>query len=226
MTSQDDLLQDNLLQKLATGELSPGDEPALSLLDTSEEFRQRWTALQKLQTALGGAATERRAHLDEVSTPTDAAFEEAALARAREVFGTGAAPALRRVPALRIALAASLLFGFGLWLSSLPARLPRAELTPPPTLGQALVLIAPVGAVERYDEFQWEYALKPGLHFEVSLWDEQSGQELWTSPRLHTPRFSPPSGLELPARLRWEVWVLDDQGGHVAMGASEAFLSR
>ncbi len=219
---------DDLLEKLATGELSPSEEPALSLLAESESLRARWSALEKLQSALGATASEQRTLIERDSAPTDAAFEEAVLARARAVFRTGSTPvpAIRPVPALRIAVAAALLLGFGLWLSSLPARLPSAELSRPFTLGAPLVLISPVGAVERYDEFRWQYTLKPGLHFEVSIWDEETGRELWTSPRLHTPNFSPPSELELPARLRWEVWVLDDQGGHVAMGASEAFLSR
>jgi len=223
---------DELLQRLATGELSPADEPAAAELANSTELRERWVALQKLQAALGVAGSERREILEEPSGTDEAELEQAIMDRAQSIFVPSVLPTVapaqptRPVRVFPIAIAAALMLGFGLWLSSQSGPATQRDPIVPSVLGESLELLRPVGAVTRYDEFRWHHELEPGYHFELILWDEETGEELWSSPRTQSTSFTPPPELNLPDRLRWQVWILDAQGNPVTSGASEAFLAR
>ena len=219
---------DELLQRLATGELSPNEEPAASELNNSAELRERWAALQKLQAALGVAGNERRETLDKPSGTDAVELEQAIMERARSIFVPNAAPSepTQPIKLFPIGIAAALMLGFGLWLSSQSGPITQPDPIIPSVLGESLELLSPVGAVKRYDEFRWHYELEPGFNFELILWDEATGEELWTSPRTQATSITPPPDLTLPARLRWQVWILDPQGNTITSGASEAFLAR
>ena len=220
---------EEILEALATGKLLESAEPALTELAESAELRERWQALKKVQSALGVMANERREVLMAARTTSRSLEEDQTLGAARAIFKGEETHRADRQPTrplsiIPISIAAALLLGVGLWLIHLKADIHFVAGELPKILGSELELQSPVGEVLQYDEFRWNYKLTDGLKFEVTLWNEATGKELWTSPPLKVSRLSPPPGLKLPAHLRWEVWVLDAGGNSVATGAAEAFL--
>lgn len=128
--------------------------------------------------------------------------------------------AMRTAALLCLALLALLLSGCGE---------PAAPPMTPPGGGGELVLQAPLGAVERYDVFFWDYALPSGGHFEVAVYDFSSGEALGPLRRsgsLDLPQWTPREGVvqRWPVEILWRAFAYDREGALLA--SAEASASR
>ncbi len=220
--------RDDVLARLLSGELSAEEEPARSMLERSRELRSELASLRAAIDRVDAAAREEHEILEEISDLAPTPEEDRVMERARATFVTPrTARPIGSISLLPIGMAAAVLLAIGLWLGGIesPAA-PEAPERAPRVLGSTIVLLAPLGPVADYDEFRWEFTLRRGQAFEVTLWDDETGQEITTSPRVFEPRWSPPVVFELPQRLRWEVHVLDSWGNPVSSGVGEASRAR
>lgn len=100
---------------------------------------------------------------------------------------------------------------------------------PAETASEGLVLHAPLGAVEAFDVFVWDFGLPSGGHFEVAVYDFTSGEPLGPLRRsgsLELPQWTPRPGVaeRWPAQILWRAFAYDREGALLA--SAEASASR
>ncbi len=89
------------------------------------------------------------------------------------------------------------------------------------------MLQAPLGDVEGFDVFVWDYGLPSGGHFEVAVYDHTSGQALGPlrrSGRLELPQWTPRAGVaeRWPAVILWRAFAYDREGALLASSEASA----
>jgi len=209
---------DRVLERVVVGDLDESSPEARALLSSCAGCRARLAKLRATAAALEEEGEVERAILVEARETRDAAGAKSAASVLR---GLATPPAPRRPAAapprrafVALAAAAVLVVAAGLLWNALARRGSGVD---DPTLGGALVLDAPNGAVTEYGTFRWRYTLPPDGRFEVVVFDDSGAgtAEIAKSGRLTQPEWTPPE--EARARfgraIRWQVSAFDVEGG-------------
>lgn len=227
----------DLLQRLLVGELDPDSDEAREFFMRNPEERARFEALRDVERRIGQAAADRasdvEAALEERAAPGEELVahlvERHFAERAERAEGVGRGESTDRPsagPRARwwlplVALAASVLLLWRPWTGSTPGPVPD----PGPLLGGELRLLQPVGAVDEFDEFRWEYDLEGTQYFRVEVIDpedpfgeplasEEPTEPLWRPDADEIERW--------PDALEWRVDVMET-GAAVDSAFAEAW---
>jgi hypothetical protein len=219
-----------LLIAVLSGERAPEAPEFRRLLAACPECRARWERMHATAARLREAgAKERRelaAALADEAAPGEERIASTLSGLVRAEPWTKPRPPRRW---LWLAVAAGLVLAGGLAWRSL-----RKESTQPPVEdvplgGSELRLIEPVGEVDAFGPFRWEYDGRADARFDLFLYAEaESGERelLLEIPRRKETQWTldPAQRALLPRRIRWEVNAVDEAGEVVGSDAQSAWL--
>lgn len=218
-------VHDELLIAVLSGEHDPATEEFRRLLATCPTCRERWERVRATAARVSQVGQEERRALEQALDGPPAPGEERIqsvlthLARA-ERHASPRAP--RWIPWLA---AAGLLAALGAWWYASPGR-GGDEQEPDIPLGdvtEGLRLVGPVGKVDAFDLFRWAYDGADATFLLTIFAESEAGER---GPRLHEipcggdTEWKP--DIELPARIQWEVVLLDGFGVPIPGSPSSA----
>jgi hypothetical protein len=198
---------DQVVQRFVTGEPLSREERAA--LENSPAHWARAQEMRSLQGTLDQASERERAALFREAAALDSWPGRAAFhGRLRELMqATPARPRRRRILQVLALVAAAVLLFVLSWVRG-PTR--PAEPREPNDVfvgGDAVHRLFPVGEVERFERFRWEYELTPGGRFELRIWDAAAPADAEALVRLELqePGWTPGADVSLPEAIRWQV---------------------
>ena len=209
---------DDLLQRLLIGALDPDSDEAREFFMENPEERARFEAMQDVERRIGAAAADRasevQAALEEGAAPgedlvaglVERHFAERVEPAEREAAGAPRSRARWWLPVL--AVAASVLLLWRPWTGTTPEPAPD----PGPALGGELRLLQPVGTVDDFDEFRWEYDLEGAQYFRIEVFDADDpyGESLdEAEPTEPLWRPDPDQAASWPDAIEWKVSVME-----------------
>lgn len=223
---------DALLDALLAREISPDDERVQDMISQSEEFRERWESLARLQSHLRHEDEERDEVLEGLAADSSADIDPKLEDAFRRIAtGSPQAPASgagatrsahqRRIGGWWIVAAAAVLLA-AVWMPWSDLRdwvVPRDQ-----HLGrqEELVDLHPSGPVKEYGTFRWSAPEGvEGVTYRLRILDA-NGRQIRDFARIGDNEFTPT--VELPARIVWRVTARDAADVTIASGEAEAYL--
>lgn len=206
MNPRDERREQELLRRVALGELDPASDEVQSVAESTPAFRDELNDLVDCQSELERLRVERDEHL-RVAGETQGAPGEARVAALMSELARDLPPRRQHdgrrmwTWAACVALAASVVL---MVVLTIPG---PEDIDPGPRLGSALQALEPQGAVERFEGFRWTYREPRGVEFEVLVYDGETGVLLARKAALRTTTWTPtPEEREdWRGSIRWEV---------------------
>lgn len=157
---------DELLARLASGEVTEQEEPARSALVRDPALRARWEGLRALDQRMEELRRERRRVIDRAdrmaAAPGDARIRE----RLLQEVGVARRPRPRWWMSIGLAAAAAVLVGFFVVRALVgPEEVRHQDML----LGGEIELVAPVGPLARGEAIAWRADLPAGGRFELLI---------------------------------------------------------
>ena len=205
---------EEILSAILAGDLNPDDERARALTEKCATCRESLEEMRGVAERLDAGRTIREDVLAEANAIKDAP----GLADVERVLLAQSRGSRRLSPGITIGIAAAALLVVALWLGRSYLFDGGGE---PPHRGEILIgdheitAVAPLGTVDDFDEFRWEFELPPNGVFEVIVYDATSGQkgeEIGRSGELDEPFWRPPVGESSGWKnaILWEVQAFDN----------------
>jgi hypothetical protein len=221
--------REELLRQIAAGDIGPDDPAVAELSARDPSLRQEVAELLELVAAIDSAGSQARAD-KQVAAQLRLQDRQALVERAIRTLVADGSPAAspsgtrarwtRRAWIARVAiLAAAAVLALVVWR---PWSRPGGDRSPR-FLGEAgLTLVAPIGAVEAFEEFRWKVGDSRASWFEIAVYGDRG--ELYRERDLRETRWRPPPAelARWPDEIRWQVIAYDPSGNAVGMAEEHA----
>ena len=227
MTNRHQLDHDTLLQRVVQGLEPPDREDFVSHAEHCEECARVLAEFATTQQALDSAGEQhRQAILLEAEQTTNFVGDERMEQTLQELTKPhrGHNQRVRRLLWLLTAAAAAVL----LWLQ-FRSEAPQTDVpTEEVYLGvESLVLLTPIGAVHRFENFQWQTDIEGST--ELRIYDDTesgAGDLLLELRELSETEWAPTDRQrqQWPPAIRWEVEILDPTSSSLALTESKAWI--